>query len=283
MEREVRIRRARLEDTPAMLEITRNVWEGHDYVPRVWTSWLGGHAGVLLAAEVNGEMVGFQHVDVHPDRTAWLEGIRVGERAQGTGIATRLLAAGIAWARFSGLAAVRLSTSTDNPASNRMAERAGLTSVARFASVRLRASPDPTSPSVRLGRADDMAAIRRQLEQWGGARFYTEGWTAYRLTDDRLRLLLAMNQVAVHGDNLDAVAIATATVEGARPRPGLLRGTPEGMRAILTYLRQSLYTLGVESIRSQLEATDDQWQGLASVGLERAWEYDMRLWQLELR
>jgi RimJ/RimL family protein N-acetyltransferase len=283
MEREVTVRRARPGDTPAMLQITRNVWEGHDYVPRAWTSWLADDAGVLLAAEVDGAMVGFQHVALHPDGTGWLEGIRVREDMHGRGIATKLLAAGIEWACFSGLAAVRLSTSTDNPASNRLAEQAGLRPVARFASVRVVETAEPPRPCVRLARPDERAAIRRALDDWG-ASYYTEGWTAYALTDDRLRLLLATAQVVVGtGDYIDAVGIATATAERPHPRLGLIRGTSEGMRAVLGYLRASLHTRRVEATRGQLELTDDAWRILQPCGLERAWEHDMRLWQRDLR
>lgn len=277
------VRRARLEDTQAMLEITRDVWAGHDYVPRVWATWLSDHAGVLLVATAGGKMVGFQHVDIHPDGTAWLEGIRVLEEMQGAGIATRLLSAGLDWARVGGLSAARLCTSTDNPASNRLAQRAGMQAVARFASIRISASAQEQPGSVRLARPDELPAVRGTLEFWPDTPFYTEGWTAYSLTDERLRVLLASAQVVVHGDdNIDAIAIAPAVAEAAYPRPGLLRGTPEGTGQILEYLRRSLHLLGVASARGQLELRDGQWETAAAHGLERAWEHDMQLWQIAL-
>lgn len=266
-----------------MLAITRDVWGGHDYVPRVWSSWLRPHDGILLVAEMAGTTVGFQHVAVHPDCSAWMEGIRVREELQGRSIGTKLLVAGLDWARFSGLGTVRLSTSTENPASNRLAERAGLRVVARFASVRVLAGERSETAMSRLARPDELGELRSALDTLGDANFYTEGWTAYRLTDERLSLLLAIGQVLVSGrDHVDAVGILTATPERVEPRPGLLLGSPGGLRSILSSLQGTLLSQGVESVRGQLQVSDSMLEQLRESGLERAWEHDMALWEHQL-
>jgi N-acetylglutamate synthase-like GNAT family acetyltransferase len=277
------VRRAHLADTPAMLEITQNVWEGHDYVPRVWQSWISDHSGILLVAEEKGLVVGFQHAELMPDNTGWLEGIRVREDVQGSGVGSALLAAGIEWSRFSSLSAVRLSTSSDNPASNRMAERAGFNQVAHMASVKLRAGTDAASGIARVARPDELGAVVQALDVFPGAPYYTEGWTAYGLTEARVRLLLGAGQVLVCGQpEIEAVAIAVSTPERSEPRIGLLRGSCEGMIGVLNTLGSALLRLGVKSARSQLQISGDMLARLGAHGLERAWEHDLVLWELPL-
>jgi RimJ/RimL family protein N-acetyltransferase len=277
------VRRGRVEDTPAMLQITRDVWEGHDYVPRVWTSWLSDNRGILLVAEAEGTMVGFQHVALHPDHSAWMEGIRVRADLQGSGVGSRLLAAGIDWARFSALTSVRLSTAGPNPASNRMAERAGFRTVGRFASVRVNVKGRAASQIARLARPDELVEVRASLDRTGDSQFYTEGWTAYRLTDERLGSLLAAAQVLVAGPSrIEAVGIVTATPDRLEPRPGLLAGDPGAIASILASLESTLRQLGAEFSRGQVQMSAETLRALEPYGLQRAWEHDMLLWELEL-
>lgn len=279
----VLVRRGRAEDTPAMLEITRHVWDGHDYVPRVWTSWLSDNQGVLLVAERGGTIAGFQHIAVHPDGSAWMEGIRVRDDLQGSGVGTRLLAAGIDWARFNALTAVRLSTAGANPASNRMAERAGFRTVVRFASVRVNVVGSGDSVFARVARPDELREVRAALDRLGDGRFYTEGWTAYRLTDGRLGSLLAAAQVLVAGGSgIEAVGVMTAKPARVEPRPGLLAGNPDAIERILASVKSTLRQLGTEFSRGQVQMAPDTLAALEPHGLERAWEHDMLLWELAL-
>lgn len=277
----ITVRRARPDDAPTMIEITRGVWGGHDYVPTVWETWLRDRTGVLLVAEAGGVPMGLQHVAVQPDNAAWLEGIRVREDVRGMGIGTALLNAGIDWARFNGLVAARLSTSTDNPASNRMAERVDFGEVARFAPVKLAAANGPANTRARVARPDERDAVYRTLLQLTASDFYTEGWTAYRLTPERLEVLLATSAVLVCGGGQpDAIAIATATPERRDPRLGLLAGTPEGTMHILQYLQGTARSLGLDTLRGQLNSRALASERMERWGLTRSWEHDMVLWQL---
>ena len=66
------IRRAVPADTAGMIEITRNVWEGNDYVPYLWDRWLNDPHGCLHVAVLDSRLVGLQHVRTLPDGSAWL-------------------------------------------------------------------------------------------------------------------------------------------------------------------------------------------------------------------
>jgi hypothetical protein len=164
-----------------------------------------------------------------------------------------------------------------------MADRAGFGEVARFAPVKLAAANGPANSRARVARPDERDAVYPALVQLTTSDFYTEGWTAHRLTPERLEVLLATSAVLVRGDGKpDAIAIATATPERRDPRLGLLAGTPEGTTDILRYLQGAAHNLGVETIRGQLNSGILTGQSMERWGLTRSWDHDMVLWQLSL-
>ena len=83
-------RPARPEDTPAMLELTSRIWEGNDYVPQVWASWLEDPAGQLAVAERDGRVLGLGKLTRLLPGQWWEEGLRVHPDFEGQGIASHL-------------------------------------------------------------------------------------------------------------------------------------------------------------------------------------------------
>lgn len=281
MSGDITVRRARASDRTAMIEITRDVWEGHDYVPLVWDRWLRDADGVTFVAELDGRVLGLQHAAVQPDNSAWLEGIRVASGVQGQGIGFAMLQEGIAWARLSGLSAVRLATSSSNPSSNRIAEKGGLEVVQRFATRR----SDPAQEAVdavRVALPSDLDAIWPLVED---QRFYTESWTAFPLTRDRLRLLLAAHEVAVLGDGaISAVGIATSTTIPVL-RIGLLAGEMEGTVQIARWLRDRAAQARFTAVRAMVPFDSPALAAVESAGFAASsenWEHAMVLHALLL-
>jgi GNAT superfamily N-acetyltransferase len=278
----VTVRPGRPDDTGAMLALTRDVWGGHDYVPLVWRQWLSDTGGALFMAELDGKIVGLQHASVQPDNTAWLEGIRVDERAQGRGIGTVMLTEAIAWARNKGLGAVRLSTASGNPSSNRIAEKAGFTVVERFTPIRAVPASE-AGAFVRVALASDLEEVWSLI---GRTQYYTEGWTAYGLTRDRLRVLLGRGCVALWGKGAGrAVGIATATM-APNLRMGLLVGDSAGMAAVCGWLRARAAESGFELVRAALPVGSEGLQVAIASGFTASaetWEHAMLLHELRLR
>jgi len=77
-------------DTPGMILITRQIWEGDDYVPKVWSEWLFDPEGLLAIAEFKGKVVGFGKLTKLSQHDWWLEGLRVHPQFEGNRIASRL-------------------------------------------------------------------------------------------------------------------------------------------------------------------------------------------------
>jgi GNAT superfamily N-acetyltransferase len=282
------IRPARAGDRDDMLRITRRVWDGTDYVPFRWQRWLNDSSGFLCVAVWNGRVVGLQHTSVQPDGTAWMEGIRVDETMRSRGVGAAMLQHGLSWARNAGCSVARLSTSSENQSSVRIALKAGLREVARFDVLAGPASPAPEpGPPVRLAHPGDLEALKlKLLQEWNTDEtnsFCTEGWNAYQLTAERIDLLVAVHAIAVVAqDGIDAVGIATAPVGSPILRLGYLRGRIEGKKSIVTWMQQRAHAASIEQIRAILPADPTTEAALLSLGLTPRADFAMILWEIQL-
>lgn len=254
----LQVRDALPADTDAMRAITRNVWDGDDYLPFVWDEWLGDGTGRLLAATLGDEVVGLQHIALQPNGIGWVEGIRVREDLRSKGIGGAMLEEAMQWGASLGLHTLRLSTSSGNPASSRIAERAGFE--LRDEYVNLRAEPLHSShippATVRPENPGEFEEAWHLLGLAGkpdGSELYSEGWTVHALTAKRLRLLLGT--LAVLASDSKAVAIVTSKVERPSMRIGRLTGDEEGMTACCRWVRVRAGQLGIDRINANVPAT----------------------------
>jgi GNAT superfamily N-acetyltransferase len=132
----VTCRPARLEDTPDMLELTRTIWEGGDYVPQVWQDWLADPQGILAVAEYAGRVLGLGKLTRLAAGQWWLEGLRTHPEYEGHGIATSLHAYLVdTWLR-DGDGTLRLATASFRKAVQHLCERSGFTKAAEFSPFR---------------------------------------------------------------------------------------------------------------------------------------------------
>jgi GNAT superfamily N-acetyltransferase len=109
------VRRVRPADRDRIFEITREVWSGHDYIPRVFDRWVADAGAAFEAAEIEGVVVGVQRLRPYAPGLIWYEGLRVIEERRRQGIARAMLQAAIAEAREQNVHQMRLST-CDGPA-----------------------------------------------------------------------------------------------------------------------------------------------------------------------
>ena len=107
---ELTLRPVRPADRERILEITRDVWEGHDYLPRVFDGWVSDAAAAFQAVEVDGVVVGVQRMRPYAEGLVWYEGLRVASSHRRRGIARSMLESAIAEAREQGFREMRLAT-----------------------------------------------------------------------------------------------------------------------------------------------------------------------------
>ncbi|HEX2981697.1 MAG TPA: GNAT family N-acetyltransferase [Anaerolineaceae bacterium] len=125
-------RPAREADTPAVMELVRTIWGGHDYIPWVWADWLKDPHGVMAVAEYGGRVAGTAKLTRAGEDQWWLEGIRVDPQLHGKGIGTRLFDYCMAiWERaYRG--PIRLLTTCTRPKVHHLCDRYGLIKVGDY-------------------------------------------------------------------------------------------------------------------------------------------------------
>ena len=119
------VRRATADDKPAVVEFCSQIWEGWDYLPRVYDRWLRDPRGAFLVAELDGRPVGTDKVTVLSPGEIWLEGLRVDPRARGRGVALAINRKAMEVIAGMNPRTVRFGTVADNLASRHMGEKDG--------------------------------------------------------------------------------------------------------------------------------------------------------------
>src|SRR5207253_3394286 len=95
----VTIRPVRPADRDRVVEMTQDVWEGHDYLARVFDRWVSDAGAAFQAAEIEGVVVGLQRLRPYAPGLIWYEGLRVASEHRRQGVARAMLAAAIEEAR----------------------------------------------------------------------------------------------------------------------------------------------------------------------------------------
>ena len=120
---ELTLRPVRPADRDRVTELTREVWDGRDYIPRVFDRWLSDAGAAFEAAEIDGVVVGVQRLRPFAPGLMWYEGLRVAPELRRQGIARAMLEAAIEETREQRFQEIRLAT-RDEPAV-RLFETAG--------------------------------------------------------------------------------------------------------------------------------------------------------------
>ena len=169
---EIILRPARESDTAGMLEMTRTIWAGHDYVPEVWADWLADPQGQLTVAELDGRIVGISKLTLVSPGSWWLAGLRVDPQHQGQGIAARLHDYMLdLWERLDG-ETLRLATSSKRYPVHHLCERTGFRKAGDFAMFVAPALPGELLPFTPIRPEESGEASRRAQQN------PISGWTA---------------------------------------------------------------------------------------------------------
>jgi len=194
----VKIRKAKSSDKSPVLEISKKIWSGHDYLPQVWDDWLADKNARLIVATPNGKTVGVAHASLQTPYIAWLEGVRIHEQYRGLGIAGKLNKALVEWAGRKHARVARLSTDNSNHASRRHLKKIGFPVLQTFqrldTSRGLRTKPAIVStPRGSAKHLWNWLTVRPEFSE--NRAMYSDGWTWYPLTLQTLRRLMSQGQV----------------------------------------------------------------------------------------
>jgi GNAT superfamily N-acetyltransferase len=192
------------------MNFIRDIWGGHDYIPRVWDAWLSDERGKMFVVEAEGVPVGMSRVRFLEDGSAWLEGARVHPAFRGKGLASMLGENSVMFARGKGATLFRLTSWSRNRAAHRLIARIGFREVSRFSVYeppkggRLRGSGDVGNASATELRAL-MGLIERAKEFKLGSGVFWHDYAAITLTTGTVGKLISEGSVWRSGG---AVAVA---------------------------------------------------------------------------
>ncbi len=112
-------------DIPAILNISKDIWEGDDYIPDVIERWLNEDGNLAYGAFLEKEMkelIGLGRVKMFSNGVAWLEGGRVKTSHQKQGIGRDLMKYAIDYAIQAGAKVAQYDTSSRNFGSKSLAK-----------------------------------------------------------------------------------------------------------------------------------------------------------------
>lgn len=157
------VRRAVPADRERVAEISARIWEGDDYVARMFDKWVADQAGYFAVVCAEQLILGLGKLTMLSPQDAWLEGLRVDPIHQGKGVAKLLTTFLLAEAERRGARSLRLSSYVENYASLHIVEKYGFRRIAEFKLFELSATA-PTTPAVELPQLTDLAAISAGLD-----------------------------------------------------------------------------------------------------------------------
>lgn len=182
----VLIRPALPRDTADVVEFTKFIWDGHDYVGAIFPEWLEDPEGQLFAAEYAGHCVGTGKVTRVAAGQWWLEGFRVDPNFQGLKIGSRIDARCNEWWNENGDGTLRLLTNSRRVKVHHLSEARGFVKtgeVIAYAADPL-AEPVETFTPLTPAEAGEAVAFCRRLKP---DAYMNLGWRFLRPDEDAIR------------------------------------------------------------------------------------------------
>lgn len=268
----VKIRRAKHGDKAEVLEISKGLWGGHDYLPHVWDKWLRDSKGLLVVATTGNVPVGVAHGYFQTQDVAWLEGLRVHQNYRGVGIAGKLNKALAKWAADRGAKVARLATGSSNTASRRHVAKVGFTvlqTFQRWDSSR-RASRKPAevkSPRSRDGSLWKWLFSRPELFE--NRAMYSDGWTWHPLNLRSFNRLLRNRQVLVTSRKGAPSSLCIFSMDDRGITLGFAAGPRGNIQRIVRFLRTLLHKERKERVRVLIPKGSPVGRSLGLMGFEK--------------
>jgi ribosomal protein S18 acetylase RimI-like enzyme len=85
------IERVVLDDREEVVKVTKDIWDGDDYIPQYFDQWVGDSSGEFVKALYNGSIVGLGKLTMVSERDSWIEGLRKDPQFDGRGVGTAIM------------------------------------------------------------------------------------------------------------------------------------------------------------------------------------------------
>lgn len=179
-------------DKADVVEFTKFIWDGHDYVQYTWDAWLADPEGILAVAEFGGRCVGLAKVSLLSPGQWWLQGFRVDPKYQGQKIGSQLHSYVDQWWLEHGNGVVRLMAGSQRVQVHHLCEKLGYTKVLEVKELEAKLL-DEACNSFQPVLADEIpAAFEVALNSPVlalGRGLFDRGWDALQPTEDILAFI----------------------------------------------------------------------------------------------
>jgi len=220
---DIELRPATPEDRPRIVEISSQIWDGHDYVPELLDEWFADANGEIVAALLHGELAGFARRTWLAPRLAWFEGLRADQ------------------AEAAGAARICLSTYVDNESSIHIIESCGFQLVATFVyrerpadAPRIEASPDADPRIVAVTERETIDFVADSPFLRLANRRFPRGWRFFPFDHDPAAAVARMSvRLGWRSRRLEALLCSRWPPGAPKTVVNFLDGEPEAMRRLL--------------------------------------------------
>jgi len=268
------IRRATPRDKRAVNEISRHIWRGQDYLPRVFDDWVKDRRGGVWLGLLDGRVVGVGKLTLLGDGEAWLHALRVHPRFRGRGLARALIEHRLARAKRLGARIARFDTGDENAAMHHLARRLGFRRVGRYVwwTRAARAGGPPRRATPR-----DEAAIWRLVRENSDGIHHSD-YARRQLTRADVRTSISRGRCLVAEDPPRAAALVTVDEDGLRVQ--CFAGHGRALRELAAGLAAEARRRGERRVWSATSAR--HWRTLAAAGYRRTWSGSLLLFEKRL-
>jgi ribosomal protein S18 acetylase RimI-like enzyme len=297
---ELLIRPVEQGDRADIRQIASQIWDGHDYLDKVFPDWLADPRGVFCAGVYRGRVIATAKLTAFEAGVWWMEGLRVDPAYRGQGVARRMHRHLVETAAQYAPGEVRYSTASSNEAVDRLSDEMGFRLVSRLAPYGIEAdtgSDGVPDRLVALTPADydrAWAFIVAHPNYAAAYRSIEEHWRYYPLTSDLLRERLAAGRVYGWLAD-DHTALAGIVILNAPRRTKddddesvarLYAGYLDAKTADIPRVGQALRLLaaahGLDRVSLKVPVDSEIATGLAQVGYTRQWENHVMLYARDL-
>jgi len=215
----VKFRLATNQDKEYVLNFCKNTFSWGDYIERVWDSWISEPNSIFLVAEIENhnikeedkKPIAIAHGILIPEKTIWIEGIRVNPEYRKRKLATNLINYIIDYGRKKEATHSAAIVSIKNKASKKVMKKSGFKVIAKWSYISTDQMILPSKSNLigtfKIANSNDYQQIinflrNSKIFNQSGKKF-VKSWRWYDLTDDRLFIMIYNKQVIIVGDNND--------------------------------------------------------------------------------
>lgn len=266
---EVTVRRLRPSELEEAVRVEESAIKGFGYLRDTAELFFSDEVGAMLGAFKGEELVGIAKYTVLPDRTAWLETLRVAPEHQRQGVGTRLYEEFVSLSRSLGIETAAMYTGLRNVPSAALARKFGLDTAGKYREFQLSldgVTPPEAETFEPVGEAEACALLAPLAERYEGYAVLNR--TFMRMNDDVFRAFAREGKVLVNCESGSVMVFGNRFLERRSVQIAVMAGD---LCACMDYAVKTGLERGVPQVVATAPLDDEAMQSvLADYGFRAA-------------